>query len=252
MAENNNCKLLQLNEEDFIAKGSHNLVYRHPTNPDYLVKVLGVVKVLGLIKNLKTVKGLDQRFLNSKWIGNTKLIRKFNQFRLIKAHVREFIELVRVRFNDEFLLQPPPFLQRTVGFVDTNLGFAMVVEAEKDKNGQYASTLTTLIKTHQTNEQLYVQLEDFCKQLLTYDLSISDLDPDNIVYAYDGQQGGHFVLIDGYGDKTFIPLLRFSHYFRTKATLRHISQLKRRIARLEIKAHSEKLKQNENKQSLCA
>ena len=48
--------IIQLNEADFITMGRHNLVYRHPTEPDYLVKVLGIVKVLGLFRKKTMLK----------------------------------------------------------------------------------------------------------------------------------------------------------------------------------------------------
>lgn len=220
---------IQLNDTDFFAKGGRNLVYRHPTNPNYLVKILGVVKVLGLARHADVIKGLEHRINNSQWIGSSWLMRTINRFRLSKAHIREFIEVVRMRFHDEFLLQPPPFMQHVVGFADTNLGFAMVVIAEKDREGNDAPTLKTLINNNQMNEHMRAQLDLFFKQILTYDLIVSDLRAKNIVYAYHKEHGDRFVLIDGAGDKNIIPVLRFSHYLRKRAKRRMIKKLEARL-----------------------
>lgn len=219
---------LHLNDTDFFTKGGHNLVYHHPTHPDYLVKILGAVKVLGLVKHVDEIKGLEHRLLNSMWIGTSWFMRTISRFRLAKAHIREFIEIVRMRFHDEFLQQPPPFMQRVVGFTDTNLGFAMVVIAEKDRDGNHAPTLQSLINTHQMNEHILEKLDLFFQKILTYDLIISDLRADNIVYAHHETLGEHFVLIDGIGDKNIIPVLRLSHYLRTRAKKRMIKKLRMR------------------------
>lgn len=231
MDDHNRFEAIQLNDADFITKGSHNLVYRHPHDPECLIKVLGIVKVLGLIQGPHRISGLDQRFLNSKWIGGTKLMRLINRFRLQKAHVREFMEIVRLRFYDEFLVQPPLFMQKVLGFVDTNLGFAMVVKAERDKEGNFAPTLSSLIKKNKIDNQVKEQLEILYKQILAYDLIVSDLHPENIVYSYSPTQGHHFVLIDGIGDKNIVPVLRLSHYLRKRAKVRIIEKLRKRVSR---------------------
>jgi hypothetical protein len=226
--------MLELTENHFIAKGSHNLVYRHPSNTDLLVKVLGIVKVLGLTNAGGVVKGLDHRFQNSKWLGNMKLVRSMNRFRLRKAHLREFMELLRIRFHDEFLIQPPSFLQEIHGFVDTNYGFAMIVKAEKDREGNYAPTLTTLIKQNKMDDQVKKKLDECYHQLMTYDFIFSDLHPDNLVYAYNEKlKADHFVLIDGIGDKTIVPILRWSRYLRDIKKARSIRKLNHMLTEVE-------------------
>lgn len=217
---------IELHDTHFVAKGSHNLVYRHPTDETYLIKVLGIVKVLGLIPQLDTVQGLSHRFKNSKWLGTSKLMRFINQYRLTKAHVREFREIIRARFHDEFLHQPPPFMQKSMGFIDTNLGFALVVKAERDRHLNYAPTLETLIKNNQVDETVRAKLNLLCQQILEYDLILSDLHPNNLVYAYSETHGDHFVLIDGVGDKNIIPIYSLSPYLRRRAQLKKINWLK--------------------------
>jgi hypothetical protein len=226
---NEHIERINLNEADFITKGSHNLVYRHPTNPNYLIKVMGIVKVLALPKGPIIEQGLDQRLINQRWIGRTPLARMVNRFRLSKAHVREFMEIVRLRFHCEFLFQPPPFMQQVVAFVDTNFGFAMVVRAERDRHGAFAPTLRTLIKHKKLDATAKAQLEIFCTQLKTYDLIVSDLNMDNIVYSYSKTHGDHFVLIDGIGDKTIVPLLRYSYPLRQFSKLCKIKKLQKKV-----------------------
>jgi hypothetical protein len=220
---------IQLKDSDFIAKGSHNLVYRHPESSDCLIKVLGIVKVLGLIKTNEPIRALDQRFLSSKWLGTLKINRLINSFRLKKAHIREFKEILRLRFAEEFLFLPPSFMQKIVGFVDTNLGYAMVVKAEKDFMGNYAPTLDYLVRRNKIEPEMEAKFETFYQQMLRYDFILSDLHLDNIVYAYDEMHGNHFVLIDGIGDKNLVPLLSWSRYLRKRNKLSKINKLKSRM-----------------------
>ncbi|WP_019216491.1 YrbL family protein [Legionella tunisiensis] len=54
------------------------------------------------------------------------------------------------------------------------------------------------------DEQLTIELHQFFKQIYKSPIIIGDLNRRNIVYSYNkGQERGRFVLIDGFGDKTF-------------------------------------------------
>ena len=146
---------------------------------------------------------------------------------MAKVEIRELIESVRLRFNDNY--RPPSCLQQVTGIVDTNLGPGMVVWAERGRDGHYAQTLKYLIQTHQFNDQIQKKLDEFYQQLANCDVAVSDTVPRNLVYAYDESVGDHFVLIDGIGEKTLVPYLRLSAYLRKKFRLRQIKQLKRRV-----------------------
>ena len=177
---------------------------------------------------------MEHRFQNSKWIGTTKTIRFTNRLRLKRVFFREFLEIIRLRFFDDFLLAPPSFIQATQGFIDTNLGFALVVKAEKDKAGNYAPTLKTLIKENKIDDEVIIKLDYFCQQILAYNFVVSDLHPGNLVYAYNETLGNHFVIIDGVGDKSFIPILRYFHYSRKIIKLRLIKKLREHLGPVDI------------------
>jgi len=203
---------LFLNEQYFVTNGGRNLVYRHPENADLLIKVI-----------------------NPKFIARSsfkiKLLHKsttINRFRLSKCYIREIIESMRLRFAQNY--QHPNFIQQFTGIVDTNFGFGIVVKAERGKDGHYAKTLKTLIKANQYNTEIQKKLDEFYNALANCDISVSDCAPANLVYAYNDEVGDHFVLIDGIGEKTLIPILRISTRLRKLSRLGQINRLKKRIS----------------------
>lgn len=201
-----------LDDSHFVANGGRCFVFRYPGDDHLLIKVA------------------NPKFLRRNRLKD-RLIRRIpaiNRYRLSKCYIRELIESVRLKFTDHDASVIS--LQQVVGLVDTNYGFGLVVRAERDKEGRYAKTLKTLIQTRQFNTEIQQKLETFCQMLAHCDVAISDCAPPNVVYAYHETEGYHFVLIDGIGEKTLIPILRLSAYLRKKSRLTQIKRLKQRVA----------------------
>lgn len=203
--------MIVLNKTLLIAKGQRCLVYCHPQDNQLLIKVLN--------PQFCRKNSFKTRLL--------KRIPTIHRYRLSKCYIRELIESVRLRFNDNY--SPPSCLQQVTGIVDTNLGPGMVVWAERGRDGHYAQTLKHLIQTGQFNDPMQKKLNEFYQQLAHCDVAVSDTVPRNLVYAYDETIGDHFVLIDGIGEKTLVPYLRLSAYLRKKIRLRQIKLLKKRV-----------------------
>lgn len=208
-----------LDQAHFVTNGGRCLVYRDPQNEHFLIKVVNPA----------------YRERNTPKVRLVRRIPAINRYRLSKCYIRELVESVRLRFSNDY--RSATCIQDVVGLVDTNLGFGLVVRAERDKDGQYAMTLKKLIEKNQFNEQVQHQLNEFYVALAECDIAVSDCAPPNVVYAYDAIQGEHFVLIDGIGEKTLIPILRLSTYLRKKSRLRQIEKLKQRVA-VEVSLHA--------------
>lgn len=203
---------LFLDEQYFVTNGGRSLVYRHPEDANLLIKVM-----------------------NPKFMARSsfkiRLLHKsttINRFRFSKCYIREIVESVRLRFAHNY--QHPICIQQFTGIVDTNFGFGLVVRAERGKDGNYAKTLKTLIKANQYNAEIQKKLDAFYDALANCDISVSDCAPANLVYAYSEEAGEHFVLIDGIGEKTLIPILRISARLRKLSRLDQINRLKKRIS----------------------
>jgi hypothetical protein len=119
--------------------------------------------------------------------------------------LRELREHILLRVGDP---TPPWFLQKIVGFADTSLGLGFVVKAERGPDGNYADSLSAISKSGHMDGAMRTQLDEFFEALLASPVVAGDIRLSNIVYAHNPERGGHFVLIDGLGDKTGIPIQR--------------------------------------------
>ncbi|AOW53317.1 TPA: hypothetical protein JBB06_11455 [Legionella pneumophila subsp. pneumophila] len=199
MIRKNRLDYIYLNESHFLFEGQQRLVYKHPLNADYLIKI--------------------SKLVMNKW-GSVDYISYRNRYRFLKYFLIELREHARLRLQYT-PGQVPYIFQKIIGFTDTNLGMGLIVQTEKDKYGHYAPTCESLLKNSLINEMILQHLEEFLQHLLESDICIYDLTPSNIVYSYTTEIGHHFVLIDGFGDKRFIPLSFYSkrirRYQRNKA-----------------------------------
>ncbi|QMT59830.1 YrbL family protein [Legionella sp. PC997] len=214
--------LIHLTDQEFLAKGRRCLVYRHPHDLNLLIKV--------------TNPELHQR--NGYKTKLSQCIPLFYQFRFSKSYARELLENIYLRFKQNFLF--PPFLQTVVGFTDTNYGFGLIVKAEKSIDGTCAKNLRTILHDGLFTEEMQKKLDAFCESLISCDISVHDLQPRNLVFAYDTFRGEeHFVLIDGIGEKTLIPIQRLSAYLRKRSRLSQIKALKERVFYLHNQTKNE-------------
>lgn len=208
---------ITLKDCHFVAKGQRCLVYQHPDVHNLLIKVLN--------PQFQQRNNLKNKLL--------KHLPGISRYRLTKYYLREFIEIMRLRSNHHD--SSHRCLQQAVGLVNTNLGLGLVVIAERGQDGQYAKTLKSFIQANQYDEHLQNKVAAFCQELARNDITVTDCCPRNLVYAYNETDGDHFVLIDGIGEKNFIPFLRLSSYLRKKSRLKEIAALKRRIQASIIK-----------------
>lgn len=94
-------------------------------------------------------------------------------------------------------------LQHFAGTVATDKGTGILVKAVRRKNGALAMTLQDAIETGQYSQQTDVALLEFLDWLVKSDIVAVDVHLKNIVVD---ERNGALVLIDGIGDKTFLPV----------------------------------------------
>lgn len=172
-----------------LASGSTRYVYVHPDDASLLIKVV-------------RADAIEKRYGRGRpWY---KVTRRYRHFISYMREVREQIAL-RAQRQDH-----PACLQKITGFVDTDLGFGLVVEAARDKQGQLAPTLPRLIDEGRFDAAARSHLESCFAELMQLPIILADIHGNNFVYAWREERGHHFVLIDGVGCKNFIPLNRIS------------------------------------------
>lgn len=178
-------RMIKLSHLQPLASGSTRDVYLHPQDPDLLIKVI-------------RRSAIEKRYGKGRpWY---KLTRRYRHFISFFREIREEIALRAV--TD----QHPASLQEIIGFAETDLGFGLVVAAAKDRNGELAPTLPELIARGEFNAESKAALEHCLKELLESPIVLADLHGGNLVYAWSPEHGDHFVVIDGIGCKTLIPI----------------------------------------------
>lgn len=93
------------------------------------------------------------------------------------------------------------------GLVLTDLGMAQVCEKITDLNGGLAKTLSALLAHGQIDKERLQWLNHFSTTLYALNLNVPDLKPANVVLDEARER---FVLIDGFGDKTALPVRSWS------------------------------------------
>jgi hypothetical protein len=172
-----------------VASGSTRDVYLHPDDDSLLIKVVPA----GVI---------ERRYEKGRpWYKTRRRYRHFVNY------LREVREQIALRAQSG---SHPPSVQRIVGFADTDIGFGLVVEAAKDREGRLAPTLEQLIAEGRFDATARAHLEACLDELMQLPIVVADLHFRNFVYAWSRERGDHFVLIDGIGCKNLIPLNRLS------------------------------------------
>ncbi len=207
-------KILQLQDATPLTRGRSRLVFRHPEDPDLIVKVVRPEVV-------------DDRFGN-----NTKWYKKRRRFGKFISYIREIQEFIAVHESED---KAPHYLQRIVGFCKTDMGLGLVVEAVLDDQGDLAPNLSTLIHTGRFDTLAEDALRTTLNNILHSNVIVSDLNPGNLVYTHSQDHGHYFVLIDGLGNNNFIPSKILSSRLNQRSKLGRFDHLYKRIERNQLK-----------------
>ena len=176
--------LLILSDKKPLFEGLTRSVYINEQNPDYLVKVPSPAwrnKIAGFSRLRQFRKAID---INSP---NTREIREYMR-----------------HFADPDMARDEKHLMQIAGIVSTDIGWGLLVKAERDASGNYAKPFDF----YQNEIPHYrKEIEDFILWVKTTNVICYDLKFDNILLSSrDGQTT--LVLIDGIGETGLFPLRR--------------------------------------------
>ncbi len=210
--------MLLLGDDELIAEGVRRDVFRYPGNSDLLVKVL---------KRTFIEKRNGQ---GAPWYNFKRLRHRY--FRnLRRPHFDMYVSEIREQLAfAEAGLRHPHYLQRIVGFEETNKGLGLTVQAIKGRDGDLAPTVGALARAGTFDLPLRKMLDEFLDELLRSPITISDLNIDNIVLGYSEELGDYYVVIDGYGTRTLLPVERISERARRSAKQRQFTNFRRQLA----------------------
>ncbi|MFK4826134.1 YrbL family protein [Paenochrobactrum sp. BZR 588] len=166
-----------------IAAGRSRNVYAIPHEPPLLLKV--------------QKKAPSPRRFFKKW---KLMVRMRSYYKQTIPLIREVREYKRVADEGNLTNQ---HLQNFVSVAQTPQGNGIIVQAVCRENGQLAMTLREIITQGKYDNKCHSALNDFLKWFVRSKIVATDVHLDNIVYD---EKSRSMVLIDGIGDKTFVPL----------------------------------------------
>jgi hypothetical protein len=202
--------MFRLKDAEIIAAGHTRDVYRHPDDASLLIKVI-------------RPSAIEERYgRGAPWY---KFKRR--RYRHLIAYLREVREQIAVHAAGG---QHPPFLQKIVGFVETDMGMGLVVEAVRAADGTSAPTVAELAAQGRLDPVRRAALDRFLEEMVNSPVIVADLNPFNVVYGRGSGGADHFVLIDGIGHKNLIPLERMSARINRWSKARKADRFRQMVA----------------------
>ncbi len=171
--------ILQLSDKKWLAKGKQRLVFVHPDDRRFVLKV---------------------QYNREGHISSDRHLKREKQV----------YDLIRNRLKSD----PNPPIPKYFGTVETDMGTADIYEAFYGPKGvRLAPTLAHFFRTNQISEVRVKLLNDFIHRLDTWEIPVTDMNRRNIVFANRNGQD-QFLLVDGFGDYRTLPLARWSSFVR--------------------------------------
>lgn len=166
-----------------LAAGQSREVYAIQSEPEILVKVL-------------KEQPPPRRFFT-----------KFTLLRQLRYAYKQIVPLRREIREYERVANEGPLTKRHLqsfkGLVQTDKGLALAVGAVRQHNGVLGLTLRQLIEAGRYNAGTHSAFSSFLHWFVDSKIVAADVHLDNIVF---NEKDGALVLIDGIGDKTFLPV----------------------------------------------
>lgn len=219
-------EILQLRQQSPIATGKTRLIFQHPHTPDWLVKVHRVTAPRDHGRGpMAWYRTLEDRFI------------------YMTGFMREFRPYVYSRYGDHGALVN--HIVPIIGLADTDLGLGLVVGAARDAQGNLAPTMRRVLKRGEMTTERQRKLNELLDYMLASDLVLGDLNQDNIVLAHDavaatkGQDPERFMIIDGLGERTVVPIQEWSSLINRRVKRHFVAKVRRKLARYEQSAKEE-------------
>lgn len=196
-------KPLQLKAAKPVVTKRRKYIFEHPHDERLLIKV---VRKEGTYR---------------KW-GLRKYYKRWRRGSVYFDFIRVLKEYILIRASSEGHV---PSIPRVFGLIDTDLGLGLVVEKISAPDGRLAPSLIAIVREGGLTADIRERLDALMHELIQHNVVINDLGLTNLVYADDGIGKGRFVLIDGFGDRTYIPIYSMSKILNRWNALRKYRRL---------------------------
>ena len=204
---------LQLRGRSPLLSSKTRWVYEHPSDASLLVKV-----------HIPRLPSEPQSGFKAGFA------RRKDHFLYMSGLVRELRHFVESRYQDQGLATHR--ICPLHGVVETDLGLGLLMSAARDAQGQLAPTLKTLMDNRQMTGHRLADIRALLDSLVTSDLTFADMNYENIVLENAGKADERFVIVDGLGDRTWIPVQRWFASVRQSKKRQFQARVERRLSGL--------------------
>ena len=184
--------IYQLDELQCIGQGCSKMVFQHPEDENKIIKVMNPNRV-------------DE---DGGWKGHGKLKRRMSQgvYRQFRRELLQYLQLCKNHYKNNIFSFP---VEMPYGFVKTSVGLGFVTEKIVCPSGE-GMTLFELCKSHQFEEKHAKALDDFFQLCCDLHIIFGEVNIAGIMYTEQRNNKPEFVLVDGMGEKLFIPIRAMS------------------------------------------
>lgn len=186
---------LILDESLFLAQGSGRRVYRHPDQSATIIKIQKPLKV----KRFKTLRKLINRHK-----------RRFSSILFSWVEIDEFAAMVARTQH------VPQFCSQFRGFVETDKGVGSMFDMILGPDGNIAPTLAQFAAQHPHNETITNAIDALWDDIMYFRALVWDPHFTNVLVAGSLDDGLRLVIVDGLGDRAFVPIKSWSDVVQKK------------------------------------
>lgn len=188
-------RILKLNAEEEVDRGTERRIFVHPDEPKLLIKISRVRPAAEYTRF--TFGDLTKRFFPS--------VR-------LRSVIKQYDEFNRLTLKGSAPFERPLPISHFFGFVPTNLGWGGLTERVVDAQGENGPTLSALLKSGEFTDEQLVSLNQLMGRLYELGVCVSDLNAGNFVFghrfvgALGDRTAPEWVLVDGFGDRFAVTL----------------------------------------------
>lgn len=181
-------------EEDFVARGNHRYVYRFPNDEQLLIKL---------------VEHDGGPELQTGFRGYLKRYLPHARYRHLFCEI-EHESRIQLRAMLKGIRSPIAPIR---GVTVSNKVLGLLVKQVSQKNGNVGLTFDELLEQGKFDEKALGALNEFAQSFFALGVIAGDVNTRNIVWGDFNNELVPF-LVDGYGDRNFIPIKTYVPFFK--------------------------------------
>lgn len=206
----NNC-FLKVDNLFLIGQGASKKVFLHPCEDGKIIKLMRPEVVAD----------------DGGFSSHSKLKRKMFQgvYRQFRREVIQYLQLCKNDYKKNNFTFP---VEIPYGFIETDQGLGLVVEKITGPSGK-GETVSDLCKSGNFTEKHRKALRKFFDDCCAMHIVFGEVNPAGIMYTESRRGFPEFVLVDGMGEKLFIPLRAMSQRINARYVRKVEARIKQKL-----------------------